>query len=305
MSDNIITQTVATIGIFDGVHLAHQQILKRLNNLKVENNTESLLVTLWPHPRYVLGKNAEKLKLLTTLEEKLHRLEEAGLDNILLIPFSQNFAETSFNDFIQQILVDKLKVKHIVVGFNHQFGKDRQGTYKSLCDFGKKGEFTSEQLPKVEVDKEYVSSSRIREYVLQGDMEKANKMLGYTFTVSGHVIHGNKVGRELGFPTANIETPEIYKILPAEGVYAVETEIDGKVFQGMLNIGVRPTVDNTGVKIIEANFFNFEGILYDKRITVRFFKRIREEKKFNSLEQLKSQINLDRTEIQKYFKKIK
>ena len=305
LSSNIITGTVATIGIFDGVHLAHQQIISQLNSLREQYNTESLLVTLWPHPRYVLNKDASKLKLLSTLEEKLHRLETAGLDNVLLIPFSKDFASTPYDLFIKQILIEKLKVRHVVVGFNHHFGKDRQGSYATLKDFGMQYDFSTEQLSKVEVNGEGVSSSVIRQYVWSGDLEKVKQMLGYEFTVSGHVIHGNKVGRELGFPTANIETPEIYKILPAEGVYAVRATIDKKEYDGMLNIGIRPTVDNIGKKVIEANFFNFAGNLYDKHLTLRFFKRIREERKFDSLEQLKSQIIVDRNEIQAYFRDFK
>jgi riboflavin kinase/FMN adenylyltransferase len=305
LSADIIKHTVATIGIFDGVHLAHQQIIQRLNELKGKHNTESLLVTLWPHPRYVLNKDADQLKLLSTLEEKVHRLEQSGLDNVLLIPFSKDFAKTPFDLFINQVLVEKLCVQHLVVGFNHHFGKDRQGSYDNLKEYGEKGGFTTERLSKVEVGEEGVSSSKIRDYVWQGNLEKVNNMLGYTFTVSGHVIHGNKVGRELGFPTANIEAPEIYKILPAEGVYAVEADIDGKTYQGMLNIGIRPTVDKRGVKVIEANFFNFTGNLYDKYLTLRFFKRIREEQKFDSLEQLKEQISVDRAEIIEYFKRTK
>lgn len=303
LSAEIVPSTVATIGIFDGVHLAHQQIIGHLNSAKERFNSESLLVTLWPHPRYVLNKDANTLKLLSTLEEKIDRLERSGLDNVLLIPFSKDFAKTPFDVFINQILVEKLKVNHLVVGFNHHFGKNREGSFDNLQEFGKKGGFTTERLDKVIVDKEGVSSSKIREYVWQGELEKVNRMLGYSFTVSGKVIHGNKVGRQLGFPTANIELPEIYKILPAEGVYAVEADFNGQTYEGMLNIGIRPTVDNRGVKVIEANFFNFDGNLYDKHLTLRFKKRIREEKKFNSLEQLKEQINIDRYNIQEYFRK--
>lgn len=305
LSANIVKHTVATIGIFDGVHLAHQQIIQRLNQLKSTYNSESLLVTLWPHPRYVLNKDADKLRLLSTLEEKLHRLEQSGLENVLLIPFSKAFANTPFDVFISQVLVEKLAVKHLVVGFNHHFGKDRAGSFDNLSEYGRRGGFTTERLSKVEIEGEGVSSSTIREYVWKGDLEKVNKMLGYKFTVSGHVIHGNKMGRKLGFPTANIEAPEIYKILPAEGVYAVEADINDKTYEGMLNIGIRPTVDNRGVKVIEANFFNFTGNLYDKHLTLRFFKRIREERKFDSLEQLKNQISVDRIDIKEYFRQIK
>lgn len=305
LSAEIIPNTVATIGIFDGVHIAHQQIIDHLNEAKREFGAESLLVTLWPHPRYVLDKDADKLKLLSTLDEKLDRLERSGLDNVLLIPFSKDFAKTPFEDFINQILVEKLKVKHLVVGFNHHFGKNREGSFDSLKIFGEKGGFTTERLEKVLVNGEGVSSSEIRKSVWAGDMEKVSNMLGYAFTVSGKVMHGKKLGRQLGFPTANIQLPEVYKILPALGVYAVEADIDGKTHKGMLNIGIRPTVDNRGLKAIEANFFDFSGNLYDKHLTLRFLSRIREEKKFDSLDALKQQISLDRLSVLEYFNKKK
>ncbi len=296
------TKTVATIGIFDGVHLAHQQIIQRLNDLKDKFHTDSLLVTLWPHPRYVLNKGAAGLKLLSTLDEKIHQLERAGLDHLFLIPFSKSFANTPYDRFIEQILVEKLQVQHVVVGFNHHFGKDRQGSYRFLEEFGALKGFTTEQLEKVEVDGEGVSSSKIRTYVEEGGLEVVNKMLGYPFTVSGKVIHGNKVGRKLGFPTANIEAPEIYKILPAEGVYAVKAEIGNTEYNGMLNIGIRPTIDDRKEKVIEANFFNFDGDLYGKHLTLKFYRRIRTERKFESLEQLITQINSDKIQITEYFK---
>ncbi len=302
LSATIPTGTVATIGIFDGVHIAHQQIIQRLNELKDSYHTESLLVTLWPHPRYVLNKDAANLKLLSTLDEKIHQLERAGLDHLFLIPFSKSFASTPYDRFIEQFLVEQLQVQHVVVGFNHHFGKDRQGSFKFLEEFGKKKGFTTEQLANVEIDGEGVSSSKIRNLVVEGNLEMVNKMLGYPFTVSGKVIHGNKVGRKLGFPTANIEAPEIYKILPAEGVYAVKAEIGSKEYDGMLNIGIRPTIDDRKEKVIEANFFDFDGDLYGKHLTLKFYYRIREERKFESLEQLVKQINVDRTQIKEYFK---
>ncbi len=305
LSADIPLHTVATIGIFDGVHLAHQQIIRRLDEVKKQFQTLSTLVTLWPHPRYILNKDATGLQLLSTLEEKLFRLEHSGIDQVLLIPFSIEFAALPFDVFINRVLVEKLRVQHLVVGFNHHFGKDRQGSYESLSQYGLQGGFTTEQLQKIEIDGEGVSSSRIRQYILQGNIEGANQMLGYPYSVSGNVIHGNKLGRALGFPTANIELPEIYKLLPAEGVYAIETSLDGNVFKGMLNIGTRPTVDNRGHKVMEANFFDLEQDLYDKHLTLRFFKRIRAEKKFETLEHLKNQIEKDRIEILEYFKKNK
>lgn len=305
LSGDIIPGTVATIGIFDGVHLAHRQIIGRLSELSALKSCESLLVTLWPHPRYVLNKDADSLKLLTTLEEKLQLLEEAGLQNILLIPFDTQFASTPFDKFIKRILVDKLRVKHLVVGFNHQFGRDRQGNFESLSQLAEKSGFTIDQMPKVMVGEQRVSSSVIRQYISDGDISTANTLLGYEFILTGKVVHGNKVGRKLGFPTANLEVSELYKLIPADGVYAIEGYFENNYYPGMLNIGTRPTIDNRGIKGIEVNFFNFNGDLYNKHITLKFHKRIREERKFASTEQLTNQIHTDKTEIINYFKTIK
>lgn len=301
LSSNIIEGTVATIGIFDGVHKAHREIIDRLCTLAQEKDTESLLITLWPHPRYVLDKNASELKLLSTLDEKLLLLEEAGIDNILLIPFDKQFASLSFDKFIQRVLLDKLKISYLVVGYNHQFGRNREGNFEKLKDTAGEMGVGIEQLPKIEIENERISSSVIRNYISQGNIEFANKMLGYRFALSGTVVHGEKVGRQLGFPTANLELHELYKIIPAQGVYAIKSKIDDQEFLGMLNIGVRPTIDDKGLQIIEANIFDFYGDLYNKNIRIEFFKRIREERKFGSVEDLKEQINIDKKEIQNFF----
>lgn len=304
LSAKFTPYSVATIGIFDGVHLAHKQIIRRLSELAKERATESMLITLWPHPRYVLNKEADKLKLISTLDEKLYQLEKAGLDNVLLIPFDKTFASLPFDKFIKRILVDKLLVNYMVIGFNHHFGKDRQGDFSNLKQFADKYKFGIEQMPKVEIDGLGVSSSVIRENINSGNIELASKMLGYDFQLVGRVVHGNKIGRKFGFPTANIEIPEIYKILPADGVYAVRAEINNKFYDGMLNIGTRPTVDNRGLKVIEANFFNFNADIYDAYITIRFYRRIREEKRFDSTQKLIEQIHFDKSEIQEYFNKL-
>ncbi len=301
LSAKFIPNTVATIGIFDGVHLAHRQIIQRLSELAKERATESMLITLWPHPRYVLNKDADDLKLISTLDEKLYQLEKAGLDNVLLIPFDKTFASMPFDKFIKRILVDKLLVKYMVIGFNHHFGRNRQGDFSNLKKYAEKYGFGIEQMPKVEIDDVGVSSSAIRDNINLGNIDFASKMLGYDFQLVGRVVHGSKIGRQLGFPTANLEVPEIYKILPADGVYAIRAEIHSKIFDGMLNIGTRPTVDNRGLKVIEANFFDFDANIYDIDITIRFYKRIREEKKFSSTEKLIEQIHIDKSEIQEYF----
>lgn len=304
LSAEFTLNTVATIGIFDGVHLAHKQIIGRLSEIARERNTESMLITLWPHPRYVLNKEADKLKLISTLDEKLYQLEKAGLDNVLLIPFDKTFASLPFDKFIKRILIDTLQVNHVVVGFNHHFGKDRQGDFSRLKKFAEKHDFGLEQMPRVEVDNIGVSSSAIRESINTGNIDLAGKMLGYNFQMAGRVVHGSKIGRQFGFPTANLEVPEIYKLVPADGVYAIRAKIQGNVYDGMLNIGTRPTVDNRGLKVIEANFFDFDANIYDKDITICFYKRIREEQKFNTTEQLVERIHADKAEIQEYFSKL-
>ncbi len=307
LTTNITTGTVATIGIFDGVHLAHQQIISRLKDLASDYNTESLLLTLWPHPRYVLNKDSDSLKLLSTLEEKLQLLESYGLDNVVIIPFDKFFAATPFDRFIKRILVDRLQAKKLVVGYNHQFGRDRQGNYESLKTYAERYGFGIEQLSKVEIGGNRVSSSAIRKNILDGNLELANSMLGRYHQLSGQVVHGNKIGRQLGFPTANIRVNELYKIVPADGVYAVKARINDTELElkGMLNIGTRPTLNEYNDKAIEANFFNFEGELYEKNIILSFLKRIREERKFKSTDELRSQINLDKQVIQKYFNQIR
>jgi riboflavin kinase / FMN adenylyltransferase len=304
LSTNITTGTVATIGIFDGVHLAHQQIINRLKELASDYGVESLLITLWPHPRYVLNKDSDSLKLLSTLDEKLQLLERFGLDNVVIIPFDKFFAATPFDRFIKRILVDRLRVKKLVVGYNHQFGRDRQGNYEHLKVYAERYGFGIEQLSMVEIERNRVSSSVIRKNILDGNLELGNSMLGHYLQLSGQVVHGNKIGRQLGFPTANIQVSELYKIVPADGVYAVKARINNMELKGMLNIGTRPTLNDYKDKVIEANFFNFEGELYEKNIVLSFLKRIREERKFKSTDELRSQINLDKQVIQKYFDQI-
>lgn len=302
LSSDIIRETIATTGIFDGVHLAHQQIVHRLNELAKQYHSESMLVTFWPHPRYVLNKDAENLKLLSTLEEKIALLDSFGLQNMLIIPFDKYFASTPFDQFIRKVLVGRLQVKHLVVGYNHQFGKNREGNFDRLKEFGGKYKFEIEQLPKVEVHGERVSSSKIRTHLQAGKLELVNSMLGHNVQLTGNVTHGSKIGRQLGFPTANIEVTELYKLIPSDGVYAVEAVLDDKKLQGMLNIGTRPTVDKRGERVIEVNFFNFYGEIYGKHITILFLKRIREEQKFNSTVELVQQIKKDKEQIETFFK---
>lgn len=295
---------VATIGIFDGVHLAHKAILEKVINKAAEKKVKSLLITMWPHPRYVLNKDAGRLNLISSLEEKIDRLSKTGLGSVLILPFNAQLADTSFEDFVKEYFIDKLKLSHIVVGYNHHFGKNRQGNYESLKAFASPQTFEVEQLQPFLVDGQRVSSTKVRECIQIGDIELANRFLGHAFAISGKVQHGEKMGRHLGFPTANIELPSKEKIIPALGVYAVQIEFEGKLLNGMANIGSRPTVSEKGQSLIEVNIFNFNSDIYNRKIRILFLKRMRLEKKFKNIQALKEQITRDKFQIEKYFSKI-
>jgi riboflavin kinase / FMN adenylyltransferase len=290
-----ISNPVATIGIFDGVHLAHKAIIEKLNNTAREVSGESVIVTLWPHPRIILNGEREPLKLLNTLEEKIQLLKSAKVNNLIILPFSKAFASTSFNDFVRETLFKKLNIRHLVVGYNHQFGKNREGNFARLKELSELLGFEIEQLDPVVLSGERVSSSTIRKLLMTGKIEKANEFLGYEFFLNGRVIEGKKIGATIGFPTANIEISDRDKIVPANGVYAVIIKAEEKLYMGMMNIGYRPTIEDQHVNTtIEAHLIDFSGDLYNKEIQVTFISRIRDEQKFNSLDALRNQIVIDK-----------
>ena len=295
-----------TIGIFDGVHRGHQFLIEELKNQAVQRKGESVVLTLWPHPRIVLNKDPGNLRYLTTIEEKAYLLEKEGIDHFVIIPFTKEFSKLSSCDFVEEYLVKKLKIKKLIVGFNHKFGRNREGDYQNLKDCAKRFSFELERLKPVEVEGERISSSIIRKLLTEAELEKANFFLGYDFFLRGKVIEGNKLGRKIGYPTANIQPYDEHKLIPKIGVYAVQVEYRERFFNGMLNIGYRPTVNSDNLrKTIEVHLFDYEGDMYNSEVKLYFRSFMREEKKFESLEQLTEQLHSDKSkaiEILRYFK---
>jgi riboflavin kinase/FMN adenylyltransferase len=288
---------VATVGVFDGVHLGHMEIINRLAEKAKEKNCESVVITFEPHPRLVLPHHAD-VKLLHTLDEKLKRFELAGVGAVLVIPFDREFAKISPHDFIKNILVDQLKVSHVITGYDHFFGQNRQGDFDMLSKLGKEFGFTVDELPMVSVLSNTVSSSSVRRALLDGDVSLASTMLGYAYSITGEVVTGNKIGRNIGYPTANLKPNSKYKLIPGQGVYATLVHIDGEMYKGMTNIGYRPTIDADHLTI-EVNIFDFNRDIYDRDITLSFIERIRNEKRFASLGDLQLQLAVDKSDAAK------
>jgi riboflavin kinase/FMN adenylyltransferase len=289
---------VVTIGTFDGVHIGHKKIISKVISNAEELNCESTVLTFFPHPRVVL-QNGESLKLLNTIEEKKILLEKIGLSNLVIHPFDKEFSQLSAEDFVKIILVDQLHVQKIIIGYDHRFGKNRSADIKDLSLFGIKYGFAVEQISAQEIDEIAISSTKIRTSLEEGAITLANEYLGYNYFFSGTVVKGNQLGRTLGFPTANIQIDENYKLIPKNGVYFVKSKINEKLVFGMMNIGTRPTVDGKN-QSIEVHFFEFELDLYDMKITIELVTFIREEQKFESLEALKNQLFKDKQICKNY-----
>ncbi|MFP4556505.1 MAG: bifunctional riboflavin kinase/FAD synthetase [Bacteroidales bacterium] len=289
-----ITRPVVTIGFFDGVHIGHQTILKKTIEKAKELNRESLLITFWPHPRIVLNKDAASLKLLTSLEEKKKILASIDLDGMLIMEFTPELATKPPRDFIQEILIDKLNISAIVLGYNHVFGSKGEGNYILLKELENKGNFTAHQIDPISVGEINVSSTKIRSALEQGLLNIANAMLSRDYSITGTIEGGRQLGRDIGYPTANISPSEPLKQIPGDGVYAVWVDYNKNSYPAMLNIGHNPTVEDGLHKTIEAHIIGFKENIYDKEITVRFIKKIREELKFPSLDALKEQLAIDK-----------
>lgn len=294
---------VATIGIFDGVHLAHRHILQYIRQKASEKKTESLLITLWPHPRFVLNKHTEGLYLLTTLEEKIQRVRNSGVDNLLIIPFTRGFANTPFSEFIEQMLVKQLHVEHLVVGYNHHFGRNREGNYENLQQLAVEIGLSIERMDPVYVRDKAVSSSMIRQLLLDGEVAQANLLLGSAYSFTGKVMEGRKLGRTIQFPTANLSIDDQYKLIPAIGVYAVRVRLEGNIFDGMMNIGRKPTLGNFDPIHIEVHLMNFTGDLYHQTLHIDMIDRIRDEQKFDSLDALREQLERDKIIVKEILSK--
>jgi len=300
ISDNIILKRpVATIGIFDGVHMGHRFILDHLKAQAEAHGGESVVVTLWPHPRIVLNQDLQEFKLLHTRQEKIRELEHYGIDHLVIVPFNKEIASLTACGFVQDYLVDRLGIEVLLVGYDNRFGKDRKGDPEGLKMCAEKNRYRIEKLPEYYSDIGAVSSSIIRGAILKGDLESAGKMLGYDYYLSGNIVEGNHVGRQMGFPTANIHPLDPNKLIPMNGVYAIRAQLRGKMYNGMLNIGFRPTLDSAmAVKTIEAHLFDISGDFYDEEIIIHFVLRVRDEMKFNGLDALKQQLHKDKAIIQ-------
>jgi len=289
---------IVSVGIFDGVHIGHKKIIDRLNELAVKYKGESVLVTFWPHPKEILKPENNNSLLLTTRKEKESLLEKSGIDNLITIPFTREFSQISFRDFIKDYLIAKIKTKHLVIGYNHHFGKDRKGDFKYLKSISEEYGFSVEQMKPVIFQRSYVSSSVIRQNLEKGKVETANILLGYNYFINGNIIIGDRIGRKLGFPTANIKLNDSHKLLPKNGVYAVKVLLDKKEYNGMLNIGTSPTLrENSFNRTVEVHIIDFKGEIYDKEIGINFIGRIRNEKKFRNEEELINQLNSDKCKI--------
>ena len=301
-SPNRPKNPVVTTGTFDGVHLGHQQIIDRLIRSAKENQGESVVVTFDPHPRSVLFPNDSSLKLLQSVEEKAERLSALGVDHLLVIPFDKAFAEMSADDYIRKIIVDLIGASKLVIGYDHQFGKNREGSFLKLKQMAMVYGFEVEEIPARIIDQVTISSSRIRKALTAGDLETANAFLGYSYTLSGKVVHGNALGRTIGFPTANIEISHPLKLIPASGVYTVKVSVNGSAYQAMMNIGYRPTMHVEQELTLEVHLLGFTGDLYGQHLSVSCFKRLRDEKKFDDIAALKNQLLLDKKQVEDFFK---
>jgi riboflavin kinase / FMN adenylyltransferase len=293
---------VVTSGTFDGVHFGHKKILQRLNEITKKSNGESVLITYWPHPRLVLFPEQE-LFLLSSLEEKTELLRENHVDHLVIIPFTEEFSKISSEEFIKNILVKNIGTKRLVIGYDHKFGKNRSGSFEELKKDAPIYGFEVEEIPKQMIENNAVSSTKIRKALAAGEVETANEFLERPYGVHGKVIHGDRIGRTIDFPTANIEVLFKNKLIPAEGIYAVKVKVRGEEFEGMLNIGFRPTFGGEQ-KRMEVNIFDFNTEIYGEEITLEFYKKIRSEIKFNNVGALKAQLLNDKEEAQRILKTI-
>ena len=288
-----VKNTVATVGTFDGVHLGHQAIFNMMKEKASEIDGETVVITFYPHPRIVLGLDSKNLKFINTQEKKINRLEESGIDHLIIIPFNKEFANISSEEFINDLILEKVNPKIIVIGYDHHFGKDREGSFEMLSEIGKRKGIEVINVEAQYVNDVTVSSTKIRKLLKAGKIVAVNNFLGYEYSITGTVVKGQSIGRNIGFPTANIEIADEYKLIAAVGVYACRVEYMGKTYKGMGNIGYRPTVDH-GDLTIEVNIFDFDKQIYDEEITIIFVDRMRDEHKFDSLKDLSKQLVKDK-----------
>lgn len=283
--------SIVTIGTFDGVHIGHQEIIKNLINSAQQQNGGSVILTFFPHPRMVLQKSSS-IKLLNTLDEKIELLEKSGLENLIIQPFTKEFSRLTALEFSREVLVNCLQAKTLVIGYDHHFGRNREGSFEQLQEYGATYGFNVQEIPAQDIEDIAVSSTKIRNALKEGTIQKANKFLGYSYKLSGKVVEGKAIGRQYNYPTINIHIKEDYKLIPKSGVYVVDTSINNIHFYGIMNIGKRPTL-NGRRKTIEVHLLDFDENLYGEHISVNLLKRLRDEQKFASIEHLFAQIKKD------------
>lgn len=308
-----LENAVVTIGTFDGVHLGHQKIIKRLVELAQSSGGESVLLTFFPHPRMIIDPENQELKMINTIDEKAKILQQLGVDHLIITPFTRDFSNLSAEDYIKEILVKRIGVKKIILGYDHRFGKDRLGNFDTLLDAAPRYGFEIEEIPEQDLNDVAISSTKIRKALLGGDIELANKYLGYSFSLYGPVIKGDKIGRTIGFPTANIFISETYKLIPCDGIFAVTVEmnleeknenvrLNTQTFRGMAYIGQRPTI-NGMTRNIEVNIFDFNKEIYGQNIKMNFLSYLREDVKFTGLEELTKNLQEDKKNTLAFFEK--
>lgn len=310
-----VDNAVVTIGTFDGVHIGHQKILDVLKKCAKEIKGETVLLTFFPHPRMVLQPGDDNLRLINTIDEKIHRLAKCGIDHLIITPFTREFSQQTPEEYIREVLINKIGTKKIVIGYDHRFGKDRSGSLKDLLDFAHIFDYSVEEIAEQDINDVAVSSTKIREALIKGQVEIANTYLGYPFELTGTVIMGQQIGRNIGFPTANIDIPETYKLIPAYGIYAVEVAIvkpdlansteyiaedDVFSYKGMGYIGTRPTV-NGNTRSIEVNLFDFNDNLYGKTLRVKILHFVRHDVRYENLKEMQEQIADDELKIRALF----
>ena len=299
---NSTKPSVITIGTFDGVHIGHTKIINQLITISLKNNLTSILLSFFPHPKMVL-QNDNELKLINTIQEKEGLLNSLNLDYLIIKEFTKEFSRLSALEFVRDILVNKLNAKHIIIGYDHHFGRNRTANIEQLKEFGELYDFKVTEILAQDIDDIAISSTKIRKALINGEIKLANKFLGYNFFFSGDVVHGNNIGKTISFPTANIKVDQPYKLIPKNGVYIVKTTIDNQTTFGMMNIGYNPTF-NRKQKSIEIHFLNFNKNIYHKNLTIEMIMRIRNEIKFNSVEDLKKQLEQDKLSTLNYIKSL-
>ncbi len=292
-----LDNAVVTIGTFDGVHTGHRKIITDLKQLAAETGGETVLLTFFPHPRMILHPEDESIKMINTIDEKAEMLEELGIDHLIITPFSRDFSNQSPEEYIREVLVNKIGTKKIVIGYDHRFGKDRQGGLADLQRLGPVYGFDVVEIPEQDIYEVAISSTRVREALLNGAIELAHTFLSYPFFITGRVVRGDQLGRTIGYPTANIVISEKYKLVPLDGIFAVRVKIDGEIYDGMAYIGTRPTINGTR-RNIEVNIFDFDREIYNQQIRMEFYNFVRDDMKFDSLDELKEQIRKDKLDVE-------